>query len=103
VAAQGGEVDNEADGLTKGKVESRCCVLPDGDGDSGEPFVEWLGGVGMLSEDGMDLGMDFRFPVGVDGDVEEDPASWSEEWPLPLDLGMVKISGRKVTYYWYQC
>lgn len=79
MAAQSGKVDNEADGLTEGKLEGRCCVLPGRDGDCGNPFVQWLRRVGMLGEEGVDLSTDCGFPVGVHGDVEENPAGWGSE------------------------
>jgi hypothetical protein len=28
----------------------------------------------MLGKECVDLGMDTRFPMGIDGDIEEDPA-----------------------------
>jgi hypothetical protein len=63
MATQGGEVDNEANGLAERKVEGWRCFLPDRDRDGREPFMEWLGGVTILSEDGMNLSMNHGFPV----------------------------------------
>ena len=33
MAAQGGKVNDETDGLANSKVEGWCCILPDGDRD----------------------------------------------------------------------
>jgi hypothetical protein len=40
--------------------------------------MQWIGGVGVLGEKCADFGVDGGFPVGVEVDVEEDPAGWRE-------------------------
>ena len=77
MAAHGGEVYCDADGLADGEVKCGSCVLPGGDGDFGEPFVERRGGVGILGEEGADFCVDAGFPVGMDRDVQKHPAGWA--------------------------
>jgi hypothetical protein len=72
VASQGGAVDDKADSLANDKVECGRLILPDGNRDCGEPFMEWLGGrgVGVLGDDRTDLTLDGGFPLCMKGGVE---------------------------------
>jgi hypothetical protein len=76
IATQGGEVDYEADSFAYSEVEVRCLILPEGDRDRREPSVEWFRGIGMLGKKRLYLGMNGRFPLCVDRDIEENPAGW---------------------------
>ena len=60
----------------QGEVDGLHLILPDGNGDCREPFMERVGGVGVLGEERVDLVVDGRFPVGMEGGIEEHPASW---------------------------
>jgi hypothetical protein len=75
VSAESGAVADSAERLASYTFNDGHFVLPCGHRDRGEPFVNWFVGVrGIRSEEILDFGSGFVFPLVVDAQLNESPA-----------------------------